>query len=171
MRRALRASVLAFCFACLAGCESSSLSGGGPPIAEWSVEPLPKAARGQGGGAHSEGLMRPRGGSGPAIVATGTGKLIGSSRGRAASSEPVGDDGVTLNLANLPIAQAAKIVIGDIRDPAHATHNRWGSAAGSGQCCDSHRDYCSAAACCNQRIRSRRRRVRHTPPAGRKRDR
>jgi len=52
--------------------------------------------------------------AGKTIVATGTGKLVGSGRSRAASSEPVGEDGVTLNLVNLPISQAAKIVIGDI---------------------------------------------------------
>jgi general secretion pathway protein D len=88
--------------------------GGGPPIAEWNVEPMSRSPRGEGGGARSDGLLRPRTASGRAIVATGTGRFIGSARGRAAASDPAGEDGVTLNLVNLPIAQAAKIVIGDI---------------------------------------------------------
>jgi general secretion pathway protein D len=39
--------------------------------------------------------------------------MIGPGRARA-PQDPAGEDGVTLNLVNLPIAQAAKIVIGDI---------------------------------------------------------
>jgi general secretion pathway protein D len=99
--------------ASVAGCESSTV-GGGPPIAEWNVEPMPRSPRGEGGGARSEGLLRPRAATGRAILATGTGRFIGSSRNRSASADPAGEDGVTLNLVNLPIPQAAKIVIGDI---------------------------------------------------------
>ena len=44
----------------------------------------------------------------------GRASSIGSGRQRPDPAEPVGDDGVTLNLVNLPISQAAKIVIGDI---------------------------------------------------------
>lgn len=96
----------------LAGCESSSL-GGGPPIAEWNVEPISRPARGGGGGG-GDGVSLSRGSRGQSLVSTGTGKFVGPGRGRASSTEPAGEEGVTLNLANLPIAEAAKIVIGDI---------------------------------------------------------
>lgn len=52
--------------------------------------------------------------SGSTIVSTGTGKFIGSVSNRANSTEPAGEEGVTLNLVNLPISQATKIVVGDI---------------------------------------------------------
>ncbi|MGJ0508637.1 MAG: type II secretion system secretin GspD [Methylocystis sp.] len=84
---------------------------GGPPIAEWNVAPVPHDPR-SGSGGSSGGVLPPRT-AGKAVVATGTGKFVGPGRPRPAP-EPVGDDGVTLNLVNLPIPQAAKIVIGDI---------------------------------------------------------
>lgn len=114
MRVEFRASLLALAVASVAGCGSTTGAGGGPPIAEWNVEPLSRSARSDGGGGRSEGLLRPRSANGRAIVATGTGRFIGSSRGRSGPSDPVGEDGVTLNLVNLPISQAAKIVVGDI---------------------------------------------------------
>ncbi|MGJ0395286.1 MAG: type II secretion system secretin GspD [Methylocystis sp.] len=52
--------------------------------------------------------------TGRTIVSTGTGKFIGSVSNRANPAEQAGEEGVTLNLVNLPISQAAKIVIGDI---------------------------------------------------------
>ncbi len=58
--------------------------------------------------------MGPRSAAGRAVIAKGTGRFIGSSKGRPDPADPVGEDGVTLNLVNLPIAQSAKIVIGDI---------------------------------------------------------
>lgn len=100
----------------LACCESST---GGPPVAEWNVEPATRASgfREGAGGGRGDGVSLSHSPTGRALVATGTGRLIGSSRGgRAAPTELAGEDGVTLNLVNLPIAQAAKIVIGDIMD-------------------------------------------------------
>jgi general secretion pathway protein D len=97
--------------ATLAACNASSVSGG-PPVAEWNVAPVPRDVRGGSGGS-SGGVLPPRT-AGKAIVSNGTGKLVGSGRTRSEATEPVGDDGVTLNLVNLPISQAAKIVIGDI---------------------------------------------------------
>ena len=87
---------------------------GGPPVAEWNVEPASRPFRGDGGGGRGESVSLSRGPHGRALVATGTGKFIGAGRSRSGSTEPVGEDGVTLNLVNLPISQAAKIVIGDI---------------------------------------------------------
>jgi general secretion pathway protein D len=40
--------------------------------------------------------------------------MIGSGRTRDRQSQPAGEEGVTLNLVNLPIAEAAKIVLGEI---------------------------------------------------------
>lgn len=87
---------------------------GGPPVAEWNIEPIDRAPRGDGDGGRGDGVSLSRSASGRAVVSTGTGRFIGSGRSRSAATEPVSEDGVTLNLVNLPIAQAAKIVIGDI---------------------------------------------------------
>lgn len=106
-------SALVFALIALSACNSSV--SGGPPIAEWNVEPVANGyragARSSGGG--TTGLLGRRGAGGKTIVSTGTGRMIGPGRTRSAQ-EPVGEDGVTLNLVGLPIAQAAKIVIGDI---------------------------------------------------------
>ncbi len=81
-------------------------------MAEWNVAPVTQGPSLGSTGNAGVALSR---GRGKAVVATGTGRFIGSGRARGSSSaEPVGDDGVTLNLVNLPIPQAAKIVIGDI---------------------------------------------------------
>lgn len=98
--------------ATLVACNSGPRSDG-PPVAEWNVAPLSSSPRG-GGGVGSSALTLSSRNKGRAIVATGTGRLIGSGVTRETSSEPVGDDGVTLNLVNLPIPQAAKIVLGEI---------------------------------------------------------
>ncbi len=97
--------------AALAACNASSVSGG-PPVAEWNVAPISRDPVGGQGG--SPGVPLASRTQGRAIVATGTGRLIGSGRARPAASAPVGEDGVTLNLIDLPISQAAKIVVGDI---------------------------------------------------------
>lgn len=113
MRRILREFALTAAVAGLAACESSTLSSG-PPIAEWNIEPMSRPSRGDGSGGRSDGVSLSRAAPGKTLVATGTGKLIGSGRARSSSTAPAGEDGVTLNLVNLPISQAAKIVIGDI---------------------------------------------------------
>ena len=96
----------------LVACKSSGV--GGPPVAEWSVEPGVRPQREGDRGARSDGVSLSHSASGRALVATGTGKFIGSIRDRSSQTEPAGEDGVTLNLVNLPVSQAAKIVIGDI---------------------------------------------------------
>lgn len=107
-----KAAVLALVAAGLAGCNGSSVSGG-PPVAEWNVTPLKERSRGDAvrtsGAAPSS-----RSGGRAAIVATGTGRMIGDGKALSAALEPLDEEGVTLNLVDLPIAQAAKIVIGDI---------------------------------------------------------
>lgn len=67
---------------------------------------------------------------GPAQIVTGTGRFVGSSRahdGRARSPDDgsrATEEGVTLNLLNLPIAQAAKIVLGDILEANYVVDSK-----------------------------------------------
>jgi general secretion pathway protein D len=99
---------------CCAGCESSS---GEAPIAEWNVEPAartaPRVAAERDSGSSGLSLARstPRG---SAQIIAGTGRFIGSGRPPRSDKEPDDEAGVTLNLVNLPISQATKIVVGDI---------------------------------------------------------
>lgn len=112
LRKANTAIALAFTLLALTSCNSSVE--GGPPVAEWNVQPVPSSLRGgdaSGGG--RAGLLGRRENGAKTIVSTGTGRMVGPGRARPAP-EPASEDGVTLNLVNLPIPQAAKIVIGDI---------------------------------------------------------
>jgi general secretion pathway protein D len=87
-------------------------------VAEWSVEPPQKASArpiDPGTAKPRDGLGIGKSSGGPTILAEGTGRLIGNGRTRERQSQPAGDEGVTLNLVNLPIAEAAKIVLGDIQ--------------------------------------------------------
>jgi general secretion pathway protein D len=95
----------------LAACNASSVSGG-PPVAEWSVAPLTQGPLGDETGS-THAALSPRS-KGKTLIATGTGRLVGSAKPRPAAPEPSEEEGVTLNLSHLPIAEAAKIVIGDI---------------------------------------------------------
>ena len=110
-RRYVTACLTALCLA-LVACQATS----DPPVAEWSVEPsntLHDPARGgAGGGAHSVALTNAQGSS--AFMVPGTGKFIGSGAGRKPGASDPEEEVVTLNLANLPIMQAAKVVLGDI---------------------------------------------------------
>jgi len=100
---------------CAGACDPSS----GPPVAQWSSEPLGAESgralateTGRRSGAGVPLLSAGRGGA--AQVVRGTGRLVGQGRTRAIDAAAKDEDGVTLNLVNLPIAQAAKIVLGDI---------------------------------------------------------
>jgi general secretion pathway protein D len=109
-RRYVIASVAALCLA-LVACQATS----DPPIAEWSVEPSNAPhdpARAGGGGGRSAALTSARGSG--AVVLPGNGRFIGSGRGGKPEAPEPGEEDVTLNLANLPIAQAVKVVLGDI---------------------------------------------------------
>ena len=112
--RVLRLFALALATLGASGCEPT----GGPAIGEWGAETQPPDLdqRGGGGverrgGANGVALLGSRGG--PAQIVEGTGRLIGTGRTRRFGVDARGDDGVTLNVVNLPIAQAAKIVLGD----------------------------------------------------------
>lgn len=49
-----------------------------------------------------------------AFVSAGTGQFVGKSAGFAVADTASGEDGVTLNLLDAPVAQAAKTILGDI---------------------------------------------------------
>jgi general secretion pathway protein D len=86
-------------------------------VAEWNVEPpqIPVSGKNVDSAASARnGLATGKAGGGATLLAEGTGRLIGTGRTRDRRQPPAGDDGVTLNLVNLPIAEAAKIVLGDI---------------------------------------------------------
>ena len=87
-------------------------------VAEWSPAPLRNqnsarlAPHTVGGVNLSSGIASkplPR-----TQAAIGTGRFIGDTRGNGPRAKVNDDDGVTLNLVNAPIAQAAKMVLGDI---------------------------------------------------------
>jgi general secretion pathway protein D len=95
------------------GCEST----GDPPVAEWSRESTVRSgASGVGGTGSASGLLVSRSGRGSAEMITGDGRFVGdlSRRRKDARDREAEADGVTLNFVNLPIAQAAKVVLGDI---------------------------------------------------------
>ena len=87
-----------------------------PPVAEWSVEPsnAPRDPGRPGGGAanRSAALTNPR--ANAALIVPGSGRFIGPGGEPRAEAPEMGEENVTLNLANLPIAQAVKVVLGDI---------------------------------------------------------
>lgn len=100
------------------GCQPS----GKDFVAEWHVDPSRAASSASDGrplayasdtGA-SRGTPLSRGAGGLTLVAEGTGRLIGTGRTRDRGAQAAGAGGVTLNLVNLPMAEAAKIVLGDI---------------------------------------------------------
>jgi general secretion pathway protein D len=68
---------------------------------------------GRGGGRSGVPLLS-SGRGGKTEIISGTGRMIGSGKTRSMDLNADGGDGVTLNLVNVPIAQAAKIVLGDI---------------------------------------------------------
>ena len=109
--RVVQALLVVFCIG-LTACQATSEA----PIAEWSFEPKPghRDAALVKGGEQDSGLSLARSEGKGALVMTGTGRLVGTGRSRHREPEDGGGDDVTLNLVNLPIAQAVKIVLGDI---------------------------------------------------------
>ncbi len=107
----MKAVLAAVCLAVTA-CQATSE----PPVAEWSVEPsnAPREPARAGGGAasRSAALMNSRGNA--SLVVPGSGRFIGPGPEPRAEALDTGEENVTLNLANLPIAQAVKVVLGDI---------------------------------------------------------
>ena len=102
----------------LALCLAFSLFGYPPSardfVAGWRVESI----RGAWDGAaprHWPGQARAEEfGAGPILLAQATGDTTGLRRARDRARSATGGEGVTLNLANLSITEAAKIVLGDV---------------------------------------------------------
>ena len=97
-------------FYCLAGCNSTLTE---PPVAEWHVEPAARQRSAASGGAQGKGLKL-KSTAGQPIVDAGSGRFVGEGTTDDPDQASSGDNSVTLNLVNLPINDAAKIVIGDI---------------------------------------------------------
>ena len=110
-RCVVKAFLAALCLG-VAACQATSE----PPVAEWSVEPsnAPRDPARAGGGAvnRSAALVNSRGNA--ALIVPGSGRFIGPGREPNTEAPEMGEKNVTLNLANLPIAQAVKVVLGDI---------------------------------------------------------
>ncbi len=109
-KRPVQALLAAFSFA-LAACQATS----DPPVAEWSVEPQSGVHEISRGGARSDGLSLTRSAGAGGLAVQGTGRFIGTGQ-TTSKIEPdaTGESDVTLNLVNLPIAEATKVVLGDI---------------------------------------------------------
>src|SRR5215467_14238653 len=97
-----------------------------PQLSDNNVGPAEGSAT--GGGNAGDRLARPqsrsvfgliapatdRSGAKPEFISRGTGEFVGKSDAVVAAKTLKGTDGVTINLLNAPIAQAAKTVLGDI---------------------------------------------------------
>ncbi len=95
----------------VAACQATSE----PPVAEWSVEPSnapPDRGRAGGGAVNRSAAVTDARGNAPLVV-PGSGRFVGSGPQPREALEG-GEENVTLNLANLPLAQAVKVVLGDI---------------------------------------------------------
>jgi general secretion pathway protein D len=109
IRRVLLTSVAV----AVAGCQSA----GDPPVSEWSRAPLrpddvrSDAQDGRGSGRNG---LRLGGRAGRTEAILGSGRFVGSPRARKKAEDAGDEEGVTLNLVNLPISDAAKVVLGDI---------------------------------------------------------
>jgi general secretion pathway protein D len=102
----------AFCFA-LAACQATA----DPPVAEWSVEPQSGGREPSyvGSGSRSEGLSLTRSAGAGGLAVLGTGRFVGADRTTSKiHPDAAGESAVSLNLVNLPIAEATKVVLGDI---------------------------------------------------------
>ena len=111
-KRLLQALLAAICLA-LAACQTTS----DPPVAEWSVEPqgAPRGALRAEGGSRGEGVSLARSEGSGGLAVRGSGRFVAAGRSTSKiDPDAGGENDVTLNLVNLPIAQAAKIVLGDI---------------------------------------------------------
>jgi general secretion pathway protein D len=113
----VRVCSIALCMAvAIGGCQSIIIEE--PPVIEWSPATLPRAGginRDQASGSGTPLPLSRSGRGGKTQFIAGSGRLIGSARTREPTGSPEGgEDGVTLNLINVPVAQAAKVVLGDI---------------------------------------------------------
>ncbi|MBG0808318.1 type II secretion system secretin GspD [Methylosinus sp. H3A] len=106
--RFLHSSLVALVAVAASACQSTN----DPPVAEWSREALDGGSASPG--RVTSGRAAARGGRVAAESIVGSGRFIGEAVSRQKDDVRDEKDGVTLNLANLPIAQAAKVVLGDI---------------------------------------------------------
>lgn len=95
---------------CLSAC-NSNLSG--PPVAEWHVEPQTRNKVGGNGNIRGKGISL-KSSAGNPVLENGTGRFVSDGKTNIQDTTSSDDNTVTLNLVNLPINDAAKIVIGDI---------------------------------------------------------
>ena len=97
----------------VASCETTQDDG---PVSDWHAAPLVHVDDGKTRALGPTALGPSKGGtaSGNITNITGTGLLVGESAPAAPRKSVASEDGIVLNIANLPIAQAAKVVLGDI---------------------------------------------------------
>src|SRR5262245_28439496 len=90
----------------------------GPAVNEWRRAPLVRAPDGKSAQARAQGmpLLSPTNdpGANRSVVYPGSGQLISSTARRKSMPAPSDEEGVTLNLANTSVAEAAKTILGDI---------------------------------------------------------
>ena len=90
----------------------------GPAVNEWRRAPLVRAPDGKSAQARAQGmpLLSPTNdpGANRSVVYPGSGQLISPNARRKSTPAPSDEEGVTLNLANTSVAEAAKTILGDI---------------------------------------------------------
>ena len=85
-------------------------------MAEWTVEPAsaPRDAGRANASSKSRSLTLASSSDDRALLVSGSGRFVRAGRAPNAQPSSAGEGDVTLNLVNLPIAQAVKVVLGDI---------------------------------------------------------
>jgi general secretion pathway protein D len=105
---------LAVMFA-VAGCQTAEHD---PIVNEWRPAPPARASDGKSAALRAQGmaLLSPISDPGAtnSVVYAGTGQLISPTARRTSTAAPSDKEGVTLNLANTSVAEAAKTILGDI---------------------------------------------------------
>ena len=105
---------LAVMFA-VAGCQTIEND---PIVNEWRPAPLARASDGKSAAPRAQGMALLSRTSDPgatnSVVYPGTGQLISPTARRTSTPAPSDKEGVTLNLANTSVAEAAKTILGDI---------------------------------------------------------
>jgi len=94
----------------LASCNSTLSS---PPVAEWNVQPSSRPKNTATSNTRGKGVSLQSSTAAP-VIETGTGSFIGDGYSKDKETSSSGENSVTLNLVNLPVNDAAKIVIGEI---------------------------------------------------------
>lgn len=94
----------------LSGCASF----GGPPVAEWQVMAIPKQHEQKHPSQASALVKSHKRSNDNAVITNGTGQFIGTQSHNENTESHNEEEGVTLNLVNLPVEEAAKIIVGDI---------------------------------------------------------